>query len=343
MGSEKAAGGDVTIVIPVDVKAVQSTKIKTTAGQKLTVKSENPKNPSTITLKVMKDDNDKDVPMFEINASIVLQDVKIDASELASPLIQIGTVPGSTKKNQDVYLTQAVIDAGKTKLDATAYIMDEITIENCEIKNLVNAIVWNGSTEWAIEQLNIKNNIIQLNNEKKDFFRVHAVKDLNIIGNTIYNLKKNKDGYVVRQSNASNAAKYYGLNIVANNASLNWTINDNTLIRTMTGKAFANNPTNQKALTITLKDNLLYDVYQLQKIFASSTTKVYDKATNFIYGEEVTIDGTDKGTYCTELTAAPFTAPTTALDLTKKYGGLNLKPSGDAANAGDPRWYKEIN
>lgn len=347
----KATGNVVEIAIPANVKAVMTSKIKTTAGIKLVVKSADKNAPATIYTKGLSENN-----MFEINSSIVLQDLKIDASELASKsMITTGTIPGASKTNNDLYFSEEFAAKVKefekttvTQLAATAYILDEITVENCMIKGVNVNLVWNGSTVWAVEKLNLKDNIIQLDNAIYTFIRLHAVKDLTVTGNTVYNLKetgvKNEKGdlgdtYFFRQSNASNAAKYYGINYKPNdNASLNWVVENNTFIRTFTGKDFANNVTNNKAVTITLKNNVLYDVYRFNKIVGGNMVKVYDKATNFIYGEKVTVDNTDKGTYCTLLTAAPFEAPTEALDLTKENGGLNLKPSG--ATTGDPRWLK---
>ena len=347
----KASGDVVEIVIPADVKAIMTDKVKTTAGKKLVVRSADKKAPATITTKGLSEKN-----MFEINSSIVLQDLKIDASELVKKsIITTGTIPGTSKTNNDLYFSAeyaAKVLANEqktvTKMDADAYILDEITVENCMIKGVNVNLIFNGSTVWAVEELNVKNNIIQLDDALYTFIRLHAVKDLNIIGNTIYNLKETGlkengkdlgDTYIFRQSNASNAAKYYGINNKPNdNASLKWVVKDNTFIRTFTGKDFANNVTNNKAVTITLKNNVLYDVYRFNKFVGGNMNKDFDKTTNFIYGDKVTIDNTDKGTYCTLLTSAPFEIPTEALDLTKENGGLNLKPVG--ATTGDPRWLK---
>ena len=114
-------------------------------------------------------------------------------------------------------------------------------------------------------------------------------------------------------------------------------MSNNTFIRTMTGKDFANQMNNSKKLKNTFKNNIFYDVYRIYQ-YVNSNHQL-DVSGNYIfYG--VTAKQNNDLNYATELTTAPFTAPTEALDLTKEKGGWNLKPTGNAAAAGDPRWTK---
>ena len=338
----EAADGDVTIEIPVDVKAIQTGKLKTKAGRKLTVKSADAKNPSTITLKDMVDGNNKAVPAFQINASFVLKDVYIDATETIAgvDLVRLGTDPETTKTNQDVYLTGDVKDAveaaNKTALDATLYIMDEITIENCWIKNLKSAVIFDGSVDWAIEKIDIKNNLIQLDVANAHFVRVPAAREANIVNNTVYNINTGAGNscYFFRFENGNTAKRAYGHNIV-NSIPLKYTISNNTLVRTMAGKDFANNVPNYSTVSVTAENNILYDVYRFNKFFQSNQNKTYDN--NFIFWKDVEEQNDDE-TYATKLLSAPFENPTTQLDFTQENGGWNLKPTGAAAGAGASRW-----
>ena len=279
---------------------------------------------------------------FTTNAGLILQNLKIDATELTKPLIQMGDTTGTGLLNK-------VIFAGVeeySNINQNAWVLNNpIKIENCIIKDLPAQIFFANKYDWAVNEFTLNNNIIQLNNDNQKAFidmegsKCAIIKNLNITNNSIYNIKDVKDKFFIKGSNASNTQpkKIYGTTAAD---TYKWNISNNTMIKTFNKKAFANNTPSINTVTITLKNNIFVDVLQIQKFFGNCKKDI-DKASNFIWGTEgFIIDNTDKNTYCTELGAAPFEVPAAALDLTAENGGLNLTPTGDAANAGDPRWTK---
>ena len=262
----------------------------------------------------------------------------IDASELDEPLIAL-TVGTTTPKNQDKYTDAAVKDFN---------LLDEITINNVMIKNLKKAIVTTNGQAWAVENLNITNSIIQLDNDSHYFIDFYdakdnkaAIKNLKIQNNTIYNLKENNTGYFIRFRNASNAQGAFGTK--NGTSTYDFNISDNTIIRTMTAKDFANNMVNNAKVTMTLKNNIFYDVYRLYQFVQNN--QMSTTTDNYIFYDVTSPQANDQSRkdkqgnpYTTKLDSAPFDVPTEALDLSKADGGLNLTPKGDASKVGDPRW-----
>lgn len=262
----------------------------------------------------------------------------IDATDLDEPLIAL-TAGTTTPKNQDKYTDAATKDFN---------LLDEITINNVKIKNLKNCIVSTNGQDWAVENLNITNSIIQLDNDSYTFIRFDqtannkgAIKNLNIQNNTIYNLKENNKGYFIRFANASNAAKAFGTN--NGTSTYDYNISNNTIIRTMTAKDFANNMVNNSKVTLKLQNNIFYDVYRLYQFVQGN--QMSTTTDNYIYYDVTAPQSNDQSRkdkqgnpYTTKLESAPFDIPTAALDLSKADGGLNLTPKGDASKVGDPRW-----
>lgn len=181
-----------------------------------------------------------------------------------------------------------------------------------------------------------------MNNDANSFINMDGagcaiVKVMNITENTIYNLKDNASKFFIKGSNASNTQpkKIYGTTAAGTYV---WTISNNTMVKTFSKKDFANSTPSINTVTMAVKGNVFLDVYRLQKLFGNCV-KDYEK--NIIWANEITLDGTDKSTYCTEADPG-FKAPTTALDLTAENGGLDLKPGLSTMAAkllsGDPRW-----
>lgn len=303
------------------------------SGKKISI-SGNPKKPATMTLS----------NGFIINDNFTIENVNIDASSINAALIRLD-YQGCDKKNQSEFS-----DAAKTNVN----LVDIVTINNVMIKNLKSNIIYSNGVNWAIRDFTITNSIIQLDNGSYTFIRMDkpdggncSIKNINITGNTIYNLQTSSSAYFIRFCNANNAGDVWGQR--NSTSKLDWNISNNTLIRMFTAKDFGNNIVNVAGVTNTVKDNIFYDVYRLYQYLPKNQVKI--TTGNYIYWDVTAkqtndISGSgnykdkDGNPYAIELTEKPFTYPTEAIDLTKKNGGLNLKPSGDAANAGDPRWYE---
>ena len=328
------AGGTFTALLG-DNAAINTEGNLIWSGKKIVI-SGNPEKPATLTLS----------NGFIINDDFTIENVNIDASSINAALIRLDN-QGCDKKNQSEFS-----DAAKTNVN----LVDIVTINNVMIKNLKSNIVYSNNVNWAIRDFTITNSIIQLDNDSYTFIRMDkpdggncSIKNINITGNTIYNLKTSSSAYFIRFCNANNAGDVWGQR--NSTSKLDWNISNNTLIRMFTAKDFGNNIVNVAGVTNTVKDNILYDVYRLYQYLPKNQVKI--TTGNYIYWDVTAkqtndISGSgnykdkDGNPYAIELDEAPFTYPTEALDLTKKYGGLNLKPSGNAATAkaGDPRWYE---
>lgn len=282
---------------------------------------------------------------FVINDNLTLNNVKIDATELTEPLIALAKEPdSSTPKNQDVYKDAATKDFNY---------LEAITINGAMIKNLGYSLFSTNSQDWAVTDLTIKNSIIQLDNASSnnflDFYKTKnnkgAVKNINIQNNTIYNIKENSSGYFIRWANESNARGAFGTKNGTGTHS--WNVLNNTIVRVMTGKDFANNTSQVAATTNTMSKNVFYDVYRLYQYVHNNQTK--HTVGNTIWYEITSPQSNDTGgrkdndgnAYAT-LANPGFKAPTTALDLTQRKGGIDLYVSESSKAAefesGDPRW-----
>ena len=309
------------------------------SNKKITLKG-NPDYPAIMTLS----------NGFIINDDFKIENVNIDASNINVALIRLDN-NGTTKKNQDVFT-----DAAKTDI----YLLDDVTLDNVMVKNLKKPLIYSNGKNWALVNFTLTNSIIQLNNgapsddTNSTFINFYhskqncsSIKNINIKKNTIYNLQETAGTYFIRFGNANNAGDVFGQR--SSTSKFDWEISDNTLIRTYTAKDFGNNIVNVAGVTNTVKDNIFYDVYRLYQYLPKNQVKI--TTGNYIYWDVTAkqsndISGSnnykdkDGNPFAIELTEKPFTYPTEAIDLTKKNGGLNLKPSGAAANAGDPRWYE---
>lgn len=284
---------------------------------------------------------------FLVSKSFTVENVKFDLDASAAKQFIMLSPAENTPKNDEIYT-----DAGKKDL----YLCENITIKNVIIKDLANSLVYMNKKNWALVNLNIENSIVQFNfsNSKSiiDFktgeqdsyaktdpkysttTNMGSIKNISIINNTFYNVQANSSGYFLRFASAD-ASQCFGTK--NGTSTYDYNMSNNTFIRTMTGKDFANQMNNSKKLKNTFKNNIFYDVYRIYQ-YVNSNHQL-DVSGNYIfYG--VTAKQNNDLNYATELTTAPFTAPTEALDLTKEKGGWNLKPTGNAAAAGDPRWTK---
>lgn len=304
---------------------------------------------------------------FLVSKSFILKDLKVDITGGTKQFIQIDPSKAG-KKNQDVYKDAAVKEF---------FLIDEITLNNVWIKNLHNSLIDPMKLgPLALTTLNIENCIIQLdyNTTKSfiDFSRVQpdkdkttgqipadwpyltdrgAIKNVNIKNNTIYNLQA-ASAYFIRFANQSNASGAFGTK--NGTSTFDHQFLNNTIYNVFPNQNFGNNTVNNKVSAITMKDNIFGQVKNINKYVQNQQAPVMTLSNNFIFGDATqnndykddmksTVDNKEY-TYqiATKLGDAPFEIPTAVLDLTKANGGLNLKPSGDAATAkaGDPRWYE---
>jgi len=307
-----------------EVNAIFADNVVITANQthswknkKITL-SGNKEKPATIVL----------TKVFYINDNFKIENVNIDASGLGNALIKLDN-GGSAKTNEQVYTDAAVTGA---------YYLEEVTLNNVMIKNLKQNLIHSNSKDWALDKLNVTNCIIQLDNDTYPIVQFNsgtsqnkdAIKNITFKDNTIYNINAGSNHYFVRFKNASNATGMFG----PKNCPFEFVFENNTLINVSKGQKFGDQLPNNAQTKVTMKNNIYVDVKTVSKIAQGNCTKTLTGNYGYGSGQEDSMS--------TKLDEAPFTSPTEPLDLTKKYGGLNLKASGAAAGAGDPRW-NEIN
>lgn len=265
---------------------------------------------------------------FVVNDNITLKNLKIDATALTKPLIALNATPAEgTKKNQEVYTDAATSDVN---------LLNAVTIDNVLVKNLKSNLLSSSKAAWAIVDFTLTNSIIQLNATGKHFIAMDgggttAIKNINIEGNTIYNLDATSDAYFIRYGNASNAAKVFGTN--NGTSTFDYKINKNTLINTFKAKNWGNNTPNNKATAFTVTQNIFVDIPLVTKFVQGNCTKTVENNVTWGAAAESSI---------AETIEAAFETPTAELDLDAENGGINLTigASTKAAQvqAGDPRW-----
>ena len=232
-------------------------------------------------------------------------------------------------------------------------INDPIIIQECNFKNLKNALLYGNKKNWSLRDFRIIDCIAQLNNTGSTPV-IHMqgasnglIKDMRIENSTFYNLVKNNSAYFIRYSNSSNAQpkKIFGN---GDNSSTH-VISHCTFAKVFTNKDFANNMPNTNTLKHTVEYTIFYDVFRLYQ---------YLQIQSYILTPYNTMWGVDSGTpqgndiggrkdkqgrpYCTEDNPG-FTEPFKEFDLSQPKGGVDFRPSSNYTTTnriGDPRWFE---
>ncbi len=239
--------------------------------------------------------------------------------------------------------------------DNVYYLQDPIIFQDCWFKNVNKCLFYSGECSWGIEDLRVVNCLVQLDNDGTKFgdaavictysgtsyYRdkqswYGAVRNVTIKESTIYNLKDNAKNRMIRFLNKSFAKTF-------DSSAGSATLTNNTFIKTMSDKEFANNTPNAADYTITFNGNVLYICARLAKFIQGSNTVICDVNKNTSYTlPEKTGDGArfaNDFKYCTEEDPGFTEADLKELDLNAPNGGLNLKAKGTISSTiGDPRW-----
>ena len=252
------------------------------------------------------------------------------------------------------------VGAGKSSGNpADCYILtDPIFVDDCAFKNVKGPFFTVGDCSWGIQDLRIQNCVIQLafdGSVSSDYALISAyskkwtapsggtfyngcIRNMSIKNSTIMNILSNSKNFTIRFNN-----KDIDRCFPTADGSATWM--NNTFIRIMDGKNFADRTPNQAKYVITYDNNIFYDTWRLQKFIQGNCTKVFHKGQNTIWGVKNTVDGTDKDKWATEEDPGFDNAETLKeLDFTKENYGLNLTPTGTISSTiGDPRWLPSAN
>lgn len=249
------------------------------------------------------------------------------------------------------------IKNGKDNKIANCYVLnDPIIVDECAFKNVPCEFFCVGKHPWGIADIRITNSVIQMSTDGSKYsngsflsayshgyvgpdgseFYNGCIKDITIKNSTIYNTLDNTKNYFIRFNNKD-------IDRVFTQADGNVNISNNTIARVFSGKNFADRTPNLAKYVITMQNNVMVDLFRLQKFIQGNCTKTgVLQGTNTIWGINTTIDGTDKDKYATEENPGfGIDELSKSLDLSQANFGLNLKPTGAiSSKVGDPRWLK---
>ncbi len=241
---------------------------------------------------------------FIISDNFTLKNAKIDASNSSVQIVKMtnnSTVLGEVKKNGAVYTL-----AGKKDF----YYLESINIENVWVKNLKNDLITNQNIIWAVDNLTIKNSIIQANytggsssviwlgNSNSNQGSIH---NLDVDSNIFYNIYEDKTKGTQRFisiGNSSNAIKAWGTTAAGGDGTpatagsmMDWKFNNNICINVGYNKFGNNVPSTNKNMKMEGKDNIFYDVRQIFNFFTAQNVKT--TTGNKIWCPNVGVNTTD--------------------------------------------------
>jgi hypothetical protein len=252
----------------------------------------------------------------------------------------------SAMKTQTGVLTlgNATTSGAPATEKGSAYLIDHsIVFQGCSFKEINNSLIYAGKDNgpWAVKDFRVMDCIVEVNNgtTSKPIINFEdnggrAIKDLSIQNSTFYNLQTNSKAYFIRMNNASNARP----DKTWNDTSGSVTMTNNTFYQTMSKKDFANNMASVDKVITTIKYNIFYNTYRVQKIAGNTTKAISD---NYLYAVESdnvgSLDNTDQ-TYGT-VENPQFVGP-----VDKDPSEVNFVPANTtkaySSKAGDPRWFK---
>ena len=249
---------------------------------------------------------------------------------------------------------QNVASGKNSNKPADVFILqDPIIISECRFKNVPNCLFAVGNCSWGIADFRLQNSIVQLNcdgtktangavicayssgfkSPSGGSFWYGGIKSITINSSTIYNIVDNGKTRMIRFNNRD-------LDRLFPTASGSCTLTDNTIIRTMNNKEFANNTPNASSYEITLENNIFYDTWRLQKFLQGNCKVTWHQNKNTAWGIKNPIDATDLAKWVTEEDPGFDEAMTRQeFDFTKPNGGVYFQATGAISSTiGDPRW-----
>lgn len=273
-----------------------------------------------------------------ISENFTLKNARIDASNSKVQLVKLTkdeTALSSVKKNSEVYTL-----AGKKDY----YYLESINLDNVWVKNLQNDLITNQNIQWAIDNVTIKNSIIQANYTGSSTCVIWlgsnntnqgSIHNLDVDGNIFYNIISNTTGTqrFISIGNSSNAIKAWGTTAAGGDGTpatagsyIFWKFNNNICINVGYNKFGNNVPSSGNNMFMEGKDNIFYDVKQIYQFFTANANKT--TTGNVIWCPNIGLNGND--TSRTDSNGNPLaveedpgiTVPTTALDL---VNGVKLK------------------
>ena len=232
-------------------------------------------------------------------AALTVKFINFDCEQTIAAPISLDPSPDST-----FYYTEEPWASRYGGSQKVFYLDGDIMLKDCTFREVKGSLFSGSNANWALTRLIINNCIAEADYSTIDAFismygaSTGTIQHLQLVNSTFYNLQENTTGYFLRLSNASNAQpqKIYG---AAGQGSVS--IQHCTFVKMMSGSNWWNNYVSKSNVTFTVKDNVFYDTWRIQKAIGNC-------AVNFTIDDNVTwsdledypVDTTDKTKYATE-------------------------------------------
>ena len=234
------------------------------------------------------------------------------------------------------------------------YIIENpIVLQDCNIKNLPNSLIFANKKPYGIRDFRVDNCIIQLNNSGSNAFinldgsNPGIIKNMVMKNSTIYNLVKNSSAFFFKYGNASGAQPMRSFGEADNSTA--HTIQYCTFGKTFSNKDFANQMLNNGVFTQIVDHCIFYDVYRLYQYLLTNNKRTTTFNTiHYVDGSPQSNDTggrkDNQGNPYTILDDPQFVGPfLQEFDLTQAKGGVNFRPTSAYTvqnQIGDPRWFE---
>lgn len=280
---------------------------------------------------------------FKGNHSIIISDnftlknAKIDASNSNAQIVKMTTnadVLANVKKNQAVYTNAAKTDY---------YYLESIDIENVWVKELKSDFITASNAKWGIDNLIIKNSIVQANYTGSGssflYFGGGSIHNMDVENNLLYNIDNKGTQRFISHGNSSDGVKVWGTTAKGGDGTpatagsrMLWKFNNNVTIKVGYNKYGNNVPNSNNNMFMEGNNNIFYDAYKVYEFFRVGQAANKTTVGNIIWNPNLTeVHTNDAGPNCRKdkdgnplsvIEDPGITVPTEPLDLEK---GVKIK------------------
>jgi hypothetical protein len=285
----------------------------------------------------------KDKACITTQAPLTVKFLNFDCENTTAAPISLDPNPDAS-----LYYDQPVWQAKYGGTQKVYYIDGDVILKDCIFREVKGSLFSGSKANWALTNLTINNCVIEADYSTNPAFismygaSTGTILNFTVANSTLYNLQENASGYFLRLSNASNATpqKIYGPAYAGRGGVV---VQNSTFVRMLSGAHWFNNYP-QSGTTFTLKKNVFYDTYLLQKAIRNNTAD-FTVDDNVIWGVSNEVDATDKGKFATEDDPGMTMPSSSAINFGDPYYGLKsyftpTKGIAAAKQFGDPRYFE---
>ena len=285
----------------------------------------------------------KDKACITTQAPLTVKFLNFDCENTTAAPISLDPNPDAS-----LYYDQPTWQAKYGGAQKVYYIDGDVILKDCIFREVKGSLFSGSKANWALTNLTINNCVIEADYSTNPAFismygaSTGTILNFTVANSTLYNLQENASGYFLRLSNASNATpqKIYGPAYAGRGGVV---VQNSTFVRMLSGAHWFNNYP-QSGTTFTLKKNVFYDTYLLQKAIRNNTAD-FTVDDNVIWGVSNEVDATDKGKFATEDDPGMTMPSSSAINFGDPYYGLKsyftpTKGIAAAKQFGDPRYFE---